>query len=82
MIFDRELLDDTDSRVAYFSSTFLLKVSFFPPSIKWINTLVILSIQIIILQRMMTEEADNYQRGLSSLVSRAQQVCHYMQFSK
>ncbi|GJY50716.1 hypothetical protein Tco_0441563 [Tanacetum coccineum] len=25
MIFDRELLDDTDSRVAYFSSTFLLK---------------------------------------------------------
>lgn len=46
--FFRELLDDTDSRVAYFSSTFLLK-------------------------RMMTEEADNYQRGLSSLVSRAQQ---------
>ncbi|KAI7751224.1 hypothetical protein M8C21_021293, partial [Ambrosia artemisiifolia] len=44
----RELLDDTDSRVAYFASTFLLK-------------------------RMMTEEADNYQRGLSSLVSRAQQ---------
>ncbi|CAI9273535.1 unnamed protein product [Lactuca saligna] len=46
--FFRELLDDTDSRVAYFSSTFLLK-------------------------RMMTEEADKYQRGLSSLVSRAQQ---------
>ncbi|KAK1421276.1 hypothetical protein QVD17_23476 [Tagetes erecta] len=46
--FFRELLDDTDSRVAYFSSTFLLK-------------------------RMMTEEADNYQRRLSSLVSRAQQ---------
>ncbi|KAJ0790823.1 hypothetical protein HanLR1_Chr00c3391g0878031 [Helianthus annuus] len=48
MVIGRELLDDTDSRVAYFSSTFLLK-------------------------RMMTEEADNYQRGLSSLVSRAQQ---------
>ncbi|KAL8210685.1 hypothetical protein R6Q57_005122 [Mikania cordata] len=46
--FFRELLDDTDSRVAYFSSTFLLK-------------------------RMMTEEAEKYQRGLSSLVSRAQQ---------
>ncbi|KAK9062979.1 hypothetical protein SSX86_016849 [Deinandra increscens subsp. villosa] len=46
--FFRELLDDTDSRVAYFSSTFLLK-------------------------RMMTEEADNYQRRLSSLVSKAQQ---------
>ena len=26
MVFGRELLDDTDSRVAYFSSTFLLKV--------------------------------------------------------
>ncbi|KAI8539948.1 hypothetical protein RHMOL_Rhmol09G0222500 [Rhododendron molle] len=46
--FFRELLDDTDSRVAYYSSTFLLK-------------------------RMMTEEPENYQRMLQSLVSRAQQ---------
>ncbi|XP_052185086.1 uncharacterized protein LOC127796757 isoform X3 [Diospyros lotus] len=46
--FFRELLDDTDSRVAYYSSTFLLK-------------------------RMMTEEPENYQRMLQSLVFRAQQ---------
>nr|XP_027104507.1 uncharacterized protein LOC113725505 isoform X2 [Coffea arabica] len=46
--FFRVLLDDTDSRVAYYSSTFLLK-------------------------RMMTEEPENYQRMLHSLVSRAQQ---------
>lgn len=46
--FFRELLDDRDSRVAYYSSTFLLK-------------------------RMMTEEPENYQRMLQSLVSRAQQ---------
>ncbi|KAL2558014.1 hypothetical protein Fot_02753 [Forsythia ovata] len=46
--FFRELLDDTDARVAYYSSTFLLK-------------------------RMMTEEPENYQRMLHSLVSRAQQ---------
>lgn len=46
--FFRALLDDTDSRVAYYSSTFLLK-------------------------RMMTEEPENYQRMLHSLVSRAQQ---------
>jgi hypothetical protein len=33
LVFDRELLDDTDSRVAYYSSAFLLKarvLSFFP----------------------------------------------------
>lgn len=46
--FFRELLDDTDSRVAYYSSTFLLK-------------------------RMMTEEPENYQRMLQSLVYKAQQ---------
>ncbi|CAI9774828.1 unnamed protein product [Fraxinus pennsylvanica] len=46
--FFRELLDDTDARVAYYSSTFLLK-------------------------RMMTEEPENYQQMLHSLVSRAQQ---------
>ncbi|CAI9768365.1 unnamed protein product [Fraxinus pennsylvanica] len=46
--FFRELLDDTDARVAYYSSTFLLK-------------------------RMMTEEPENYQWMLHSLVSRAQQ---------
>ncbi|XAR66308.1 hypothetical protein NMG60_11012490 [Bertholletia excelsa] len=46
--FFRELLDDTDSRVAYYSSTFLLK-------------------------RMMTEEPEQYQRMLQSLVFRAQQ---------
>ncbi|XP_010253242.1 PREDICTED: uncharacterized protein LOC104594586 isoform X2 [Nelumbo nucifera] len=46
--FFRELLDDTDSRVAYYSSAFLLK-------------------------RMMTEEPENYQRMLQSLVLKAQQ---------
>ncbi|XP_072984879.1 uncharacterized protein [Typha latifolia] len=46
--FFRGLLDDTDSRVAYYSAAFLLK-------------------------RMMTEEPDNYQRMLQSLISKAQQ---------
>ncbi|KAG1371675.1 hypothetical protein COCNU_16G007690 [Cocos nucifera] len=46
--FFRGLLDDTDSRVAYYSAAFLLK-------------------------RMMTEEPQNYQRMLQSLIIKAQQ---------
>lgn len=46
--FFRGLLDDTDSRVAYYSAAFLLK-------------------------RMMTEEPENYQRMLQSLIIKAQQ---------
>ncbi|KAL8166811.1 hypothetical protein V2J09_008310 [Rumex salicifolius] len=46
--FFRQLLDDTDSRVAYYSSAFLLK-------------------------RMMTEDFEQYQRMLQSLVFKAQQ---------
>ncbi|RZC93283.1 hypothetical protein C5167_030406 [Papaver somniferum] len=56
--FFRELLDDTDSRVAYYSSAFLLKAC---------TELSFLS------HWMMTEEPEKYQRILQSLIFRAQQ---------
>ncbi|KAJ4830406.1 hypothetical protein Tsubulata_018082 [Turnera subulata] len=56
--FFRELLDDTDSRVAYYSSAFLLKAR-----------LLFFSLQM----RMMTEKPDEYKHMLQNLVFKAQQ---------
>ncbi|KAH0979762.1 hypothetical protein GBA52_006939 [Prunus armeniaca] len=63
--FFRELLDDTDSRVAYYSSAFLLKARmlFLPSSNKLQCTEY----------RMMTEKPEKYQHMLQNLVVRAQQ---------
>ncbi|KAM7492061.1 hypothetical protein LguiA_034982 [Lonicera macranthoides] len=77
--FFRALLDDTDSRVAYYSSTFLLKASifvFFPYNLVMkllFDMAAQTDMMIGILQRMMTEEPERYQRMLSSLVAKAQQ---------
>ncbi|KAM2202447.1 hypothetical protein ACFX1R_002158 [Malus domestica] len=60
--FFRELLDDTDSRVAYYSSAFLLKA----------RTLFLLFPQTNY-SRMMTEKPEKYQHMLQNLVVRAQQ---------
>lgn len=69
----RGLLDDMDSRVAYYSAAFLLKVwrklCIDKLFVVWINFKIKIE-----LQRMMTEEPEKYQRMLQSLIFKAQQV--------
>ncbi|KAG7030721.1 hypothetical protein SDJN02_04758, partial [Cucurbita argyrosperma subsp. argyrosperma] len=62
--FCRELLDDTDSRVAYYSSAFLLKARKFLSTAK---------MNFFYFQRMMTEKPEKYQYMLQNLVIKAQQ---------
>ncbi|KAM3355404.1 hypothetical protein ACQJBY_025901 [Aegilops geniculata] len=72
--FFRGLLDDTDSRVAYYSAAFLLKVCL--PAVVDCSLTFLLHLALIkflVVQRMMTEEPDVYQRMLQSLISKAQQ---------
>jgi len=72
----RRLLDDTDSRVAYYSSAFLLKVWYFI-SFKFFSHQLFLSIftgSSLLSQRMMTDQPENYQRMLQNLIVKAQQV--------
>ncbi|CAL0308297.1 unnamed protein product [Lupinus luteus] len=75
--FFRELLDDTDSRVAYCSSAFLLKVCILIDLWCWKNMFISLNTIICIdfssLQRMMTEKPEKYQELLQNLVVKAQQ---------
>lgn len=72
----RELLDDTDSRVAYYSSAFLLKVWIFIDLVLEIDRTLnsIFCNNCPLLQRMMTEKPEKYQHMLQNLVVKAQQV--------
>ncbi|KAL1204790.1 hypothetical protein V5N11_017399 [Cardamine amara subsp. amara] len=83
--FFRELLDDTDSRVAYYSSAFLLKARRFLEFItlilkdihwnkyKFPNLFLAHRLKFGLFQRMMTEEPEKYQNMLQKLVFKAQQ---------
>ncbi|MQL74033.1 hypothetical protein Taro_006369, partial [Colocasia esculenta] len=63
--FFRRLLEDMDSRVAYYSSVFLLKACPIFPQLHFFLCIPV---------KMMTEELDKYQRMLQSLIAKAQQL--------
>lgn len=78
----RTLLDDTDSRVAYYSSAFLLKVYLLLWVLYYCLCMVcsfcliafLASYLPVNMQRLMTEDTDKYQHLLQNLILKAQQV--------
>lgn len=80
LAFCRVLLDDTDSRVAYYSSAFLLKAWILIDFWCWKcvrSIYIIFCNNFSLLQRMMTEKPEKYQHMLQNLVVKAQQVPLY-----